>query len=157
MEAARVFILTLACIGLFWSGHAQTKGSLDTLLRSFRDVNDDPFAVADTGRSIFIFQTEKNCGKCFEDICDYIAASQHYSGYSVYLVVVMEHNLLALMPQRAMGKKRLHGLRDVLFHFLPGTDFNELYTTPSPQMVIKNGDKIEYYNYSRTLAFSRSH
>lgn len=155
MQAIRVCLLMFACVWLCSVSRAQTQRDMDSLIKSFRDVNDEAATISDTGKNIFIFQTERNCSKCFEDACDYITQSR-YAGYNVYLVVVMPYNLLSMLPQRALNKKKLLCLTDVLFHFTPGGVFKELYDTPTPQMIIKNGVNMEYYNYSQTLILTRA-
>lgn len=122
-------------------------------------VDDVPNNISNTDSVFYIIVTEKQCSKCFQEICDNIDKSE-YHGYKINVIVVMKHDLLQMFGQVTRYRDDIKCGTDVVFHFTDKNLLPEVYNMPSPQLIIKEQDKAIYYPYGKAMnlihSFSRN-
>lgn len=128
----------------------QAEKHPELIVNNLVDDDDNVYRISDNDTCLFVIVSERNCTMCFEELCqNYI--SSPYKNYTVRAVGILKYNLLALMPLSS----RINGMvacnKQVLFHYTDAGTFADIYNAPSPQLVIKEGRKLRYLNYTETM------
>lgn len=156
MEAIRIRILISGILLTCFNGFAQTKTDTvgQTILKNLVTIDEEPYSLPDTGNTIYIVVTQKNCVKCFQEFCGNIVSSK-YKGYGIKIIGTMKYSLLQMGPLSVQCKNYISCSNEVLFYFTDA-GLQEVYKTPSPQIIIKEKKNVKYYSYGQTMNLIRS-
>jgi hypothetical protein len=124
------------------------------ILRQTYDLNDDTGKSYLKNNAVYIIVTSKNCIKCFEDICGYLR-QQADTSYKHYGLIVTHKNYLNLIPLEQRYAEEISCVGSFYFYFISpdqSQEISKICDMPSPQMIIKTGDKYQYLDYKATLA-----
>ncbi|WP_413670119.1 hypothetical protein ACEN9X_09370 [Mucilaginibacter sp. Mucisp86] len=146
-----IVTLIIVCFNstLLWA-----QKSYVPFIKNLATKEDEQYKVSDSSNEVYILVTEKNCAKCFSDVCDFLSVDS-FKNYPVKIVAITNYDLLKLLPLASRYKKLIVCGQDVLFHYMKENEYPEIYSSPSPQLIIKHGLEVRYFNYGETIELTK--
>jgi hypothetical protein len=133
---------------------AQTQDELKEAISGLYSLDTDNYVLP--ADAAVIISTERDCHKCYQEVCDYLDR-QKLEGHERMVLVFMKKDYLNLLPKSASMKAITPCAKDILFNFKSkGIAIETIVMQPSPQLIIKTGDKIEYFPYNKVLEILKS-
>jgi len=146
----KLLILLITLLATFHTAYCASDSMANRIISNMVSINNKPVNIGVHDSSIYVIATKRNCVRCFEDIC----AFYHDSNRAVYIVVFMEKDVLAMLPNYSTYSSIASCIKDVYFFWTTSVKDHELLTAiyePSPQMIIQDKDRVEYKSYSEFL------
>lgn len=155
MVCIRVSVVALVILLTSAVCNGQIPGKYQGFLNNLVTKVDDPRAN-DTGNVFYIIVSGKTCSKCFTEVCDYATGDSNYKNFKIVVIGTIPYNLLSLLPTAKRYLEFIPCTSEIAFHYTEDKAYPEIYDTPSPQLIIKQGDKLEYVPYGKTLQMVHS-
>jgi hypothetical protein len=121
------------------------------------NIEEDTVKAYEGDSALFILITNKNCVRCFQDLCAYI--DNHYRNYKLNGIIMMPKNYLELNPAKQRYYEEIKCLQAFYFYFIKadmGNEIKAICESPSPQLILKTGKNYQYLSYAAILKMSEN-
>lgn len=149
----KIAFLITVFIALYKPIFAQESYNIRQVLSTLVNSDNENVDFSTLNNAAIIIVTDRRCDHCFVDACDYCSNLDTALSKNTYVVFFTEKNLLRMLDLHTQYNKLITCATDVLFFWTKNnqdSSLQNIYTQPSPQLVLIKNGQINYLPYSET-------